>query len=145
MVLLVELEDNSIANLRSDVGWAEGEDAWTTDDDSMFSASTSDGRIRDCRCRSCGCRRRNSRRDCSGGRCCWRGSAAGCSSQELVKLAIWVDGKDHSLLTVVALSAVDPERLVALDCELCKREIWICHGVGDGNAERIVKIRWFDP
>jgi len=142
VILLVELEDDGVADLGSDVGWAKREDAWTTDDDSVFGASASDGR-RACWWKRCSgrCRGRSNRRcgcSCGRGRCWW-GSGARCSGQELVKLAIWVDGKHHSLLTVIALSAVDPERLVTLDCELCKGEIWVRHSVSDGNAEIIVR------
>ena len=106
MVLLLELEYDRVARIGRNVGRFEKELVGSTYDDSVCCSGGPSG--------SRGSRRRVGRggRRSSGG---WSRGAASCSGLEGIELVAWVDSEDHSLLTVVALSAVGPDRVGVYD------------------------------
>ena len=112
MVLLAELEGDGVSRLGDDVVGLEQENARTANDNTVVCANRSGGRLRvynDWSGRRGGERRR-------GGGGGWRSSTAGhrvgFESNELVS---WVEGEDHSLLTMISLTAVYPDWLSVTD------------------------------
>lgn len=127
MVFLVELEGDCVSGLGNNGAGLERENTGTTDDNAMIGASAgSGGRRRVCDDRGrggsglwrsgSGLRRSGSRRYHWG--CRGRRIAAGhCLRFESGELVSWVHGEDHSLLTMICLAAVHPNRLSITDEE----------------------------
>ena len=146
MILLVELECDRIADLRSNVRRVVEEFASPANNDRVVRASCGsrlsgswEGTVRrgdrlatpNCQSGSdslntrCG---RSSRRGRSGSSSTPLGVCLECG-----ELRAWVDGEDHALLTVVCLATVDPDGVGVLDGDLSLGEgasgIIVCNGL----------------
>jgi len=147
MVLLVELEGDSVSDLGSDIGGGVSERAVVADDDEVVSGHGggwgSGARVRrvgsgDSRVSgdSDGC----SDGDDRGGRG-GRGVGTHGGSLELGEFGVgaWVDGEDHAFFAVPGLTAVDPNRICVSDGKLGAEEA--ASGIGvDRNKSRIETV-----